>query len=91
MSIIINKLLVTEKSSLMQQKNVFVFLVDKTVNKIVLKKLIETEFKVSVIAIRTCITKAKKRKQKYKGFTKTFKKAYVTLKQGDKIDSAKDK
>eukprot|EP01047_Picozoa_sp_COSAG01_P000089 COSAG01_NODE_1_length_100484_cov_170.446142_89_plen_92_part_00 len=81
------KLLTTEKTSVLQERNVYTFLVQKELNKIELRKVIEKDFQVTVLAIRTSVTKAKKRNQKYKGFTKTYKKAYVSLKEGDKIES----
>lgn len=78
---------ITEKSAAQAESNVYTFKVSKDANKIEIKKAIEEAFGVTVIKINTLITKAKdKRVGKYTGKTKTFKKAFVTLKDGDKIE-----
>ncbi|MEK9658141.1 MAG: 50S ribosomal protein L23 [bacterium] len=85
-------LVTTEKSSLLQEKNIFVLNVNLSVNKIELKKYIESTFDVTVEEVRTVIIKGKKRKQKkYVGFTRTVKKAYVKLKKGDIITQIENK
>lgn len=78
----------TEKSTLLGEKhNQYVFKVDPRANKIQIRKAIEEIFKVKVIAVRTLNTKPKlKRKgQAPEGYTPRWKKAIVTLKEGDKI------
>ena len=78
---------ITEKAAYATEKNVYTFKVNKDANKIQIKKAIEEAFKVTVINVNTLITKAKdKRVGKYTGKTKTYKKAIVTLKDGDKIE-----
>ena len=78
---------ITEKSAAQAESNVYTFKVSKDANKIEIKKAIEEAFGVTVVKINTLITKAKdKRVGKYTGKTKTFKKAFVTLKDGDKIE-----
>jgi len=78
---------ITEKSAAQAESNVYTFKISKDANKIEIKKAIEEAFGVTVVKINTLITKAKdKRVGKYTGKTKTFKKAFVTLKDGDKIE-----
>ena len=78
---------ITEKSAAQAENNVYTFKVSKDANKIEIKKAIEEAFNVTVTKINTLTTKAKdKRVGKYTGKTKTYKKAFVTLKDGDKIE-----
>ncbi len=78
---------VTEKSAYAADKGVYTFKVAKSANKIEIRKAIEAAFGVKVVRLNTLNTKAKdKRVGKYTGKTKTYKKAIVTLKDGDKIE-----
>ena len=78
---------VTEKSSLAGQNGkTYVFKVKKDVNKFQIKKAIEEAFGVKVVKVNTLNTKFKKKRVgKYVGKTKTYKKAYITLADGDSI------
>jgi large subunit ribosomal protein L23 len=81
----------TEKSELVQGLNQYVFIVDKKANKLQIKKAIEKVYDVKVVAVNT-VRYAGKRKERYtksgmvKGKTPSFKKAYITLADGDAID-----
>lgn len=79
---------ITEKSSIVNSDGkTYVFKVNKTANKYQIKDAIEKAFKVKVAKITTLNTKAKnKRVGRYTGKTKTYKKAYVTLVDGDRIE-----
>ena len=78
---------ITEKSMLERQNNVYTFKVAKSATKDEIKYAIEEAFKVSVKKVNTLNTKAKKRRVgKYAGKTKTYKKAIVTLQDGSTID-----
>ena len=78
---------ITEKSMLERQNNVYIFKVVKTATKEDIKRAIEEAFKVSVKSVNTLNTKSKRRRVgRYAGKTKTFKKAIVTLKDGSSID-----
>lgn len=78
---------ITEKSANQAEKNVYTFKVAENANKIVIKKAIEAAFGVKVEKVNTLNTKAKaKRVGRYTGKTKTYKKAFVTLKDGEKIE-----
>jgi large subunit ribosomal protein L23 len=85
---IIRRPLVTEKST--QQKegsNQYVFEVQKNANKIEIQSAVERLFKVKVLQVRTVnvLGKLKRLGRKY-GKRPDWKKAIVTLKEGDRID-----
>ena len=85
---IIKKPLITEKANILKEKdNKVAFVVDRGANKIEVKKAVETIFKVKVVKINLCIMKGKtKRVGRNIGKLPNWKKAVVTLKQGDRID-----
>jgi large subunit ribosomal protein L23 len=70
-----------------EASNSYHFEVDKRVNKIQVKEAIEKLFEVKVLAVRTLNKVGKTRKYKNKIYkTGGWKKAIVTLKEGDRID-----
>lgn len=79
---------ITEKSSVVSSDGkTYVFKCNKSANKFQIKDAVEKAFGVKVAKITTLNTKAKnKRVGRYTGKTKTYKKAYVTLVEGDKIE-----
>ena len=79
---------VTEKSAaLVEGKNTYVFKVSKDANKEAIKDAVEKTYNVKVNSVRTLNTKAKdKRVGRYTGKTKTYKKAIVTLAEGNAIE-----
>jgi len=78
---------ITEKSAIQRENNVYTFKVAKSANKIQIKKAIEEAFGVKVKNVNTANTKAKrKRVGRYTGMTKTYKKAFVTLEDGNSIE-----
>ena len=78
---------ITEKAAIQAEANIYTFKVAKDANKIEIKKAIEEAFGVHVVKINTLNTKAKaKRVGRYTGKTKTYKKAFITLADGDKIE-----
>ncbi len=78
---------ITEKSAIQAENNVYTFKVNANANKTQIKKAVEEAFGVKVVKVNTLNTKAKdKRVGRYTGKTKTFKKAFVTLVEGDKIE-----
>jgi len=85
---IIQAPLVTEKGSLLGEKtNQVLFCVKRDANKIEVKQAIETLFKVKVTKVRLTRYLGKiKRVGRSAGRLPMWKKAYVTLKEGDKID-----
>jgi len=80
--------LVTEKSSAAFQANkTYTFRCHPEATKPQIKAAIETLFKVSVTAVRTMVMRAKRRTYgRYQGRRPSWKKAIVTLKEGDAIE-----
>jgi len=80
----------SEKAYAMSSNSVYVFDVDKSVNKHEVTDAVEETYGVTVINIRTIIVKGKAkrlyRNRRYEnGRRSDVKKAYVTLKEGDAI------
>lgn len=70
-----------------ETSNAYHFEVDRKVNKIQVKEAIEKLFEVKVLTVRTLNKIGKTRKYRNKIFkTGGWKKAIVTLKEGDRID-----
>jgi large subunit ribosomal protein L23 len=79
----------TEKASLLSEKqNKYVFRVAPRANKIQIKQAIEKLFNKKVVAVNTCNYAGKKKRERRADFGRKnhWKKAIVTLKEGDKID-----
>ena len=79
----------TEKASLLSEKlNKYVFRVSPRANKIQIKHAIERLFGKTVGAVNTCNYAGKKKRERRADFGRKahWKKAIVTLKEGDKID-----
>ena len=73
--------------SLKEEANQFAFEVDQRANKIQIKESIEKSFKVSVLKVRTMNVRGKKKRLgRYQGLKSSWKKAIVTLKEGDTIE-----
>ncbi len=89
---IIIKPIVTEKMTVQGEKlNRYGFIVDREANKLQIKKEIETRYNVTVLDVNTMVYAGKRqsrytRKGLVKGQKNSFKKAIVTLKEGDVID-----
>jgi large subunit ribosomal protein L23 len=80
--------LITEKGSLISETaHQVLFKVRPDANKIEVKKAVEALFKVKVVKVRMMRYLGKMRRVgKNSGRLPQWKKAYVTLKEGDKID-----
>ena len=86
---IIHKPMMTEKSTNLNQFNQYSFKVDLKATSVEIKKAIEKIFKVKVSKINTLIVRGKLKTFKGSfGFKKNYKKAIVTLKEGQTIDSS---
>jgi large subunit ribosomal protein L23 len=85
---IIRRPLVTEKSTRQKDENrQYVFEVDGNANKIEIQSAVERLFKVKVLEVRTCNVLGKvKRLGRRFGKRADWKKAVVTLKEGDRIE-----
>ncbi len=84
---IIKSPVITEKSTAkLAEANQVIFWVDLNANKNEIKEAVEKIFNVTVLNVNTHRVPGKiKRMGKYEGKRPTRKKAYVSLKEGDKI------
>lgn len=88
---IIQTVCLTEKASLLSESlNKYVFRVRPHANKTQIKYAIESLFGKTVIAVNTMNYAGKKKRERTVSFGRKnhWKKAIVTLKEGDKIDFA---
>ncbi len=85
----IERALLSEKSLKVREiNNTYVFNVDKKANKKEIKDSVEKYFNVKVEDVHTLITRGKHRRVgKYVGKLSNFKKAYVKLKEGQRISA----
>ena len=86
-TIIKKPILLTEKAArLREDENKVIFAVDQRANKIQIKSAIESLFGVTVTAVNTSIVRGKFRRMgRGYGKLQNWKKAVVTLKEGDDI------
>ena len=87
--VVIKKPVVTEKSMANQQKSVYTFIVAPDATKPEVKQSVEKAFNVKVDEVRTVKVKGKYKRMKnqlLQGKRKDWKKAYVTLKEGFRLD-----
>ena len=88
---ILIKPLVTEKVSELNEKGKYGFIVANHANKVDIKKAVEKMYGVTVEDVNTMIYPGKRKtrytkKQILTGRTKSFKKAIVTVAEGEVID-----
>ena len=80
--------IITERSYDLLNDNRYTFEVAKTANKIEIRDAIENIFEVHVLSVNTLSVKAKPKRVRYaKGKTRTWKKAIVTLVEGETIEA----
>ena len=90
--IILVRPLYTEKIARLQDEvNKYAFEVSRDANKIEIRKAVEKKFDVKVTSIRTMLMPGKMRQQmtragRFYGKRPDWKKAIVTLAQGDKLE-----
>ncbi|MBP7821511.1 MAG: 50S ribosomal protein L23 [Saprospiraceae bacterium] len=90
-SIIIKPMLSEKAESLAKSLNKYTFIVDKSVNKITIKKEIEKMYGVNVKSVNTLVmpSKSKARNTRsglVRGVKPSFKKAIISLPVGEEID-----
>lgn len=83
--------LITEKSDKAMNKGVYTFVVAKTANKLEVAKAVEDMFNVSVASVNTAVIPGKvkvrsTRSGVMRGMKPAYKKAFITLQEGEKID-----
>ena len=89
---IIKKPILTEKASLLTEKlNRYAFKVDHRANKIQIKSAIQEMFGVTVVAVNTSVIAGKTKSRHTKagfvsGRAPKYKKAVITVKDGETID-----
>lgn len=80
--------IITEKSSMLQESNKYVFKVHLGSNKIEIKRAVEEIFEVDVLSVNTMYKKGKKKRFGYVlGQQSTRKVAIVTLGEGQTIEA----
>ena len=89
---ILVKPLITEKAdTLSESKSQYSFIVEKTANKIEIRKAVEALYTVNVEAVNTMVIAGKRKSRNTKrgvlhGRRPSYKKAVVTLASGETID-----
>jgi large subunit ribosomal protein L23 len=89
---ILKKPILTEKMAALGEKlNRYAFMVDTRANKIDIKKAIEGMYNVNIDAVNTMVVRGKRKTRGTKsgfvtGKTTRYKKAIITLQQGQTID-----
>ena len=77
---------ISEKASYLAEKNQYVFVVSSRANKTEIKKSVEGLYNVKVTSVNVIKIPSKKRRMgKIEGFKKGYKKAVVTVKEGQKL------
>lgn len=78
---------ITEKSTSAVSLNQVVFKVDLTASKLEIKKAVEQLFDVKVGSVTTSIQKGKTKRNKFGIYKRSnYKKAFVSLQEGSKIE-----
>lgn len=86
---IIKRPIISEKSMAAAKNGKFSFIVASDADKIEIKSAVEAQFNVTVTAVETIMQKGKTKRVGLRRMEKNVapvKKAYVTLKEGQKID-----
>lgn len=88
MNITIKKPVFSERSMKLAREGWYTFLVDRKARKPEIARVIEKQFAVNVVGIKTANLKAEQKRQRsFRGYftTPAFKKAVVQLKEGQKL------
>jgi len=88
MNSVLLKPIITEKSMNQAATGTYMFEVPQSVNKIVIKDAVSKRFKVDVIDVRISVLKGKVKKFRgHTGKRVDKKRAFITIKSGQKIDA----
>ena len=83
---IIIRPIITEKGTGEMGESKFIFEVERNANKHLIKKAVEDLFRVRVIKVNTITVRGKRRGfGRFSGMRKNWKKAIITLREGDSI------
>jgi len=90
-SIVIKPIMSEKSEKLTSKGNQYTFVVEKSANKLEIKKAIEEMFTTNVVAVNTVIVPAKLKSRNtrsgvVRGSVSAYKKAYVTLAEGEELD-----
>jgi large subunit ribosomal protein L23 len=86
-SIIRRPIALTEKASRLRESNQVVFEVARDANKVQIRDAVQTLFKVKVTNVNTLLMRGKDRRMgRGYGKMQNWKKAIITLKEGDTIE-----
>jgi large subunit ribosomal protein L23 len=90
--IIRRPIILTEKATLLREKhNQVIFEVARDANKVQIRDAVQRLFKVNVTGVNTMLMRGKERRMgRGRGKMQNWKKAIVTLKEGDSIDFFSD-
>ena len=88
---IIKRPILTEKMTMLAEQNQYAFEVEISSNKIEIAKAVSKRFSVEVRSVRTILYKGKRKSQftkrgRLEGNRSSWKKAIITLKEGETID-----
>lgn len=90
---VLRRPVITEKNTLLMERGQYCFAVAKDANKIQIKEAVEKTFNVEVTAVNVMNIRGKERKRSSRqsrrqsvGHTASWKKAIVTLREGQTID-----
>jgi large subunit ribosomal protein L23 len=79
--------IISEKATFLSGQGKYMFLVDKRATAPEIRKIVSSIYKVDVVKVNTINTKSKKRRLgKSLGIKAGYKKAIVTLKEGQSLD-----
>jgi large subunit ribosomal protein L23 len=84
---IIRRPIITEKGlAAKDNQHTLVFEVDRHASKVEIREAVQSIFKVKVESVRTSLFNGKERRRgKYSGYRPDWKKAYVKLREGEKM------
>ena len=86
---VVKALVRTEKGGSLEKDNQYLFRVATSATKIDVKRAVEEIYKVKVEEVRTLNVPGKLKRVRYRsGYTTGWKKAIVSLKEGQKIEGA---
>lgn len=85
---ILRRPVITEKNTYLMEESKYTFEVDRGANKIQIAQAVETCFpNVKVVSVNTMLMPTKQRRRgRIVGQTRAWKKAVVTLREGDRIE-----
>jgi len=81
---IIIRPIISEKTTMLQKANKYVFQIHQSANKKMVEHAIKTIYNMVPVDVNIMVSPRKKKRQRYvEGYTSFVKKAVITLKEGD--------